>query len=513
MSDEYAIETIDTGLHLPILFNSLASILNLIVSIAYVIILSRVLNPSEFLIYTSIFTFYSFITPLINRLAQWSARDYVRWGDKVIYKYSGLYSFAGLFLSMVLPIISYFTVYSLPFTHNLILVFYGLSIITFNYMLLLVGLVAPRFFNMSSLISVFIRLITIFVFIQLYGRIEYIIPILAETIGYSTSFFIALIILRNRISYRLFIPSRPDIKYISRTVKLSITNYLNMVRSNIGAIHYFILFYLRLSEILINSFWLIFRILRWGRSFFRGFFVVAYSRQFYKRMNRDYFLDYFNLILYLTIPFLMFSLVIHQTLTSIFNPKYIVYSLLVPISILLIIVETFRTTLIRTVFGSEDIDISLENISIKMVFDTRFFKLSFMQFKIMVIFFLILAVSVVVSTYIGLIDGLPYIFASILVFESTIETIFMYRSSKDTLNIDVDLFNPFLLVLASIPGTLYLYFFNIGGIIVRDIFIDVIPVLIHLSVAFITYFIFSMISPWVRIEIKRFASLLGRIGK
>lgn len=502
MSEDYAIESIDRGFRLPILYNTVSSALNLLISLLYIVILARVLPPHEFLAYSSIFSFFTLLTPLLTRVVQWSSRDYVRRGDYVKNLFSGLYTLTlivGVFLA---PSLIHFFIKALSVAEIPIIVLYGIAIITYYYTLNLISLIAPRFFNLTSFISLITRFSLVLSILFVYGSISYIIPLSMEFLGYTFSVAASFIFTRGRVHPSLFRPSMPSIRYFLRMIKLSITNYMNMLRDSLGNIHYFIAFFLGLTDILVNSLWIIYRVLNWGKSFFRGFFIVIYSRQFYRRMSKYDFTNYFNLLLYIIIPIFMISLVMHSSITSIFNPKYIVYSQLLPIAVFLVLLEILRLTFLRLAFGSETIDVNMDDVRIKDIISTRFFRISYIQFKTMVVTTSLLAISGAYLVFQGFINYIPPLFLISFIVEALIEVTQMYRRISSIVDITLDLKTPIYLFLASIPATLYLYYARAYEILVKDIFPDVIPLLLHLVTAFSIYFVLSLSSGWVRREFK-----------
>ncbi len=511
MSEDYAIESIDTGLRLPILYNVVFSVFNAVLSISYVIVLARVLIPSEFLAYSSIFTFYTLMAPLLTRVVQWSARDYVRFGDDVKQLFSGLYTLTLAIGMLLAPTFIHLFIKPLTLEDLLVIIAYGVVIITYSYIINVVALVGPRFFNLILLISLLTRFSLVFTVLLIQGSLSYIIPLTMEIIGYAFAVLSSIVLMRGRISPTLFIPSIPSIKYVVRIVKLSIANYINVLRGNLGDIHYFIAFFMGFADILVNSLWIVYRILNWGKSFFRGFFIVAYSRQFYRRMSRYDFTSYLNLLLYLIIPMFMMSLVIHRSVTSIFNPQYVVYSQLVPIAILLIFLESLRITFLRLIFGSETIDVNMDNIDFRGIFKSRFFTISFIQIKVMVISILLLFVTSIFLVIQGYIEYVPFAFLLYFILEATVEVILMYRKVSSDMEVKLDYTTPLYLVVASLPSLLYLSYTGANNIIVKDIFPDVIPLLIHISIAFTIYVVFSLLSGWVRDELRGLIKYIFRV--
>ncbi len=511
MSEDYAVDSIDTGLRLPILYNVVFSVFNAVISISYIILLARVLIPSEFLAYSSIFTFYTLMAPLLTRVVQWSARDYVRLGDDVKPLFSGLYTLTLVIGVLLAPTFIHLFIKSLTFEDLLVIIAYGVVIITYSYAINVVALVGPRFFNLILLISLLTRFSLVFVILFIQGSLSYIIPLSMEVVGYTFAILSSMVFMRGRISLSLFIPSMPSTKYVVRIVKLSIANYINVLRGNLGDIHYFIAFFMGLADILVNSLWIVYRILNWGKSFFRGFFIVVYSRQFYRRMSRYDFTSYLNLLLYLIVPMFMMSLVIHRSITSIFNPQYVVYSQLVPIAILLIFLESLRITFLRLVFGSETIDANMDGIDFRGIFKSRFFTISFIQIKVMVLSILMLLITSIFLVIQGSVEYVPFAFLIYFIFEAMVEVIIMYRKVSSDMEVKIDYKTPLYLVVASIPSLIYLSYIGANNIIVRDIFPDVIPLLLHISIAFTIYVVFSLLSGWVRKELKGLIKYVFRV--
>ena len=511
MSEDYAVESIDTGLRLPILYNVVASAFNILISVLYIIILARVLPPTEFLAYTSIFTFYTLLTPLLTRVVQWSSRDYVRFGDEVKPLFSGLYTLTILVGVFTAPTLIHFFIKALSIQELPVIILYGIAIITYFYTLNLVSLVAPRFFNLTSLISMFTRFTLVLTVLLTFGSISYIIPLSMEIVGYTFGIASSLLLTRGRISPSLFKPYKPSLKYTVRIVKLSIINYVNMLRANLGNIHYFIAFFMGLADILVNSLWIVYRVLNWGRSFFRGFFIVVYSRQFYQRMSKYDFKSYLNILLYLIIPMFMISLVMHKPITSLFNPKYMVYSQLIPIAILLVLLESLRVTFLRLTFGGETIDAKMDDIKVRDILSTNFFKISVIQLKAMTISTVLLAFIGVYFVFQGYTLYIPYLFLVFFILEAITEVILMYRKASSYMEMSVDKYTPIYLVLASIPSNLYLYYVGAYNIVVKDIFPDALPLISHIAIAFLIYIVFSLSSRWVRSEVRGLINYINRI--
>jgi len=502
MSEDYAIESMDTGLRLPILYNIVSSIFNIVLSLSYVIIVARVLPPMEFLAYSSIYTFYTFLTPLLTRGVQWSSRDYIRFGREAQPLFSGLYTLTIALGILIAPTLIHIFIYPLAMESFIVVLLYGVVIITHYYTLNLISLIVPRFYNLTSLISVLTRFTLLLFILFIYGSITFIVPLSVEVIGYFIGISSIFILTRGRISPSLFRPNKPSYKYILRVVKLSITNYVNMFRTNLGNIHYFIAFFMGLADILVNSLWIVYRVLNWGKSFFRGFFIVAYSRQFYRRMGGYDFTNYFNLLAYLIIPMFMLSIVVHRPITSLFNPKYMIYSPLIPIAILLVLLETLRITFLRVTFGGETIDKDMDDVEVKDILSTNFFMISFIQLKVMFISLLTLTITGIYFVLQGLTTYVPYLFLIFFVLEAFIEVILMYRRLSTHIDIKIDVSTILFLSLASIPSTIYLYYIKAYEIVVRDIFTDAIPLLFHISTSFLIYIAFSMLNGWSRRQLK-----------
>lgn len=511
MSDDYAVETIDRGFRLPILYNMLFSFSSILFTIPYVVILVRVLPPLEFLFYSSIFTFYTVFTLFLTRMVVWASRDYIRFGVDVERLYRGIYTLTlsiGLILGLL---IIHYVIKSLDLIDGIILSLYGFSIIIYSYVAQLIVLVAPRFFSFLSMVNQCVRLLTLIPIIYLGWSISYITPLTIEVMSYLTAVSFAFYLVRDRVKPKLYIPAIPSMEYVLRTIKLSTIGYINLFRYNVGNIHYFIGFFMGLSEILLNILWIVYRVLDWGRGFFRGFQVVVYQRSFYKGVGEYDFKNFFNMIIYILIPILIISIVMHRPITSIFNPKYTGYSYLIPLAITLVILEVVRIALVRIVHGGETLDREVKNIGIDDILASEYFKVSYNQFKYMLY---IIIVLIPIGIYLLAIDRaiyIPYIFISAFLLESLIDNIILYKRFINDKGLSIDISQIFYFIVYSIPSTIYLYYIGGYNFLVKDIFPDIIPIAIHIAIAYGLYLILSLSNKWVRNEFRRLINFVYRI--
>ncbi len=503
MSEEYSVDSLDRGLRLPILYNAISSIFTLIVTLIYLTVLARILNPDLFLIYSSIYTLYVFTTSLSTRVVQWAARDYVRRGENSLRDFSSLFWFSVSISTIINPSIIILILYPFTSIYLHIFILYSFTAALFQYVINLIALISPRYYNSIFLFSISTRLIWVLSFLYLFNVKGYIIPLMGESIGFLLASIIGITINKGKINYRLFIPNRFNPRYIIRMFKLSIINYLNMFRGNLPNIHYFIAYSAGLSTLVINSLWIVYRLVGWGATFFRGFFVVIYSRQFYNRLGESDFSEYVNIISYILIPGIIYTIPIHRAIISFFNPKYIDYSYLLPISILLIFLEVIRITLLRISFGLEDIDRKyFESLSISAIFNSIFWRSSYIQLRNLILFSSSLFILLFILNSMGFSGYTPITILSIYIVEVVIDVVNMYISLGKYVSLSIDIRNMFYFIIASLPGLFYLHIFKVGDLVVSDIFTDSIPLLIQLSLAYAIYFILSLSIPWVRRDLK-----------
>lgn len=510
MSDDYAVESIDRGFRLPILYNILFSFSSILFTLPYVVVLVRVLSPLEFLFYSSIFTFYTVLTLLLTRMVVWTSRDYIRLGRDIEGLYRGIYTLT-LSVGITLGVfVIHYAIKSLSFIDAAVISLYGFSAITYSYVAQLIVLIAPRFFSLLSTVNQGFRLTIIVPIVYLSGSISYITPLTIEAIAYLVAVSSAFYLVKGRIRPNLYLPTSPSLRYVLRTIKLSIIGYMNIFRNSAGNIHYFIAFFMGLAEILLNTLWIVYRVMEWGRAFFRGILVVVYQRSFYRGVGEYDFKNFFNILMYILIPILMISLVMHSPITSIFNPKYTVYSQLIPLAITLVILEVLRMALIRIVFGSETIDRDVDDIGIDDILESEYFRVSYTQFRLM-LFITILLLSL--GIYLLIIDRavyIPYIFISALLLESLIDDIILYKRLIHDKGLSIDISQIIHFLLYSIPSIVYLYYIGGYNLLVKDIFPDIIPIGIHIALAYGIYVLLSFSSKWVRNEFRRLIRYISK---
>ena len=512
MSEDFTIDSIDKGLRLPILYNLVSSGLTFLITILYITVVARILSPEAFYIYSSIYTLYTLATLLSTRVVQWAARDYVRIGEKVYNGFSTLFLLSTLLSSTLSPMLIIYLLHPNVIDVFHILVVYAASAVFFHYVINLIGLIGPRYYNLLYLISISIRLVWVLASLYLFNIKGYIVPLTGELWGYLVSASMGIVLSKGRIRYRLFIPKGLDLKYVNRILRLSIVNYFNMLRSNLPNIHYFIAYFAGLATILINSLWIVYRILSWGTTFFRGFFTVIYSRQFYNRLGGHDFSEYLNIISYMLVPTIVYSLYLHRSLVSIFNPKYVEYSILLPIALSLILLEVIRITLLKLSFGVENIDKSLDTPELKEVFSSHFTEVSMIQIRNLLLISTILTIAIYLLEVTGYTVYIPYLFLILYIVEVIWDDLDMYVKVRKYTRLGIDILNILFFVLASIPGYIYLYYFGVGELIVVDIFPDSIPIIIHMSVAYVIYVLTSLIIPWVRRDLKALINFVFKLS-
>ncbi len=502
-----ALESMDRGIKVPLIFNLVFSVSLVTLTFIHLVMVTRTLSGADLLVYGGISTLYNILALLTTRHLQWGARSYVREGRRLIGEYRGLTTMSILaFISIPLPIVHLF-IKPLDPVWIAALVLDSLATTYFYSFIQILNIVAPRYYSLVFSSNYLFRVAYIAWILYQGGRLAAIDAVLADAVGMGLSTLMMILLVGGAIPLGLLIPRRPDIDSLWRNLRLAVAQYILLPRSNQPSIQYFIAFFLRIGEALVNSLWIVYKILAWGRSFFRGFFAVIYSRQFYGGVDKRVFTEYIDFILYILTPILTSSLYLHRPILSIFRPEYIEYSYLVPLAVLLLILEVVRISLIRLAFGGDRVDID----GFEGVPKGLFYRVSSLELR----FFLLFITPAIVGSYILLVVGIPILIPllllGILLVQLVLEVILIYRFLSPRLGIGYSSVNPILFLLVSL-GVLPLYLYlGTGELVVRDIFIEGPVLLLHLIMGYALYFLLSLSIPWVRRHVRiLLGGLMGR---
>ncbi|HIQ12870.1 MAG TPA: hypothetical protein EYH44_00560 [Thermoprotei archaeon] len=184
---------------------------------------------------------------------------------------------------------------------------------------------------------------------------------------------------------------------------------------------------------------------------------------------------------------------------------------MIPLAITLVILEVVRIALVRIVHGGETLDREVKNIGIDDILASEYFKVSYNQFKYMLY---IIIVLIPIGIYLLAIDRaiyIPYIFISAFLLESLIDNIILYKRFINDKGLSIDISQIFYFIVYSIPSTIYLYYIGGYNFLVKDIFPDIIPIAIHIAIAYGLYLILSLSNKWVRNEFRRLINFVYRI--
>jgi len=502
-----ALESIDRGIKVPLIFNLVFSVALITLTFIHLVIVARTLPGEDLLIYGGVSTLYNILALLLTRHLQWGARSYVREGRQLVDEYRGLSTVSILgFVSIPLPVIHLF-IRPLDPVWVVALILDSVSTTYFYSFMQVLNIVAPRYYSLIFSSNYFFRVIYIGLVLGMGGRLSALDAVIGDAIGMGLSSILMILLVGGAIPYRFLLPSLPSLESLSRNLRLAVAQFILLPRSNQPSIQYFIAFFLRIGEALVNSLWIVFKILAWGRSFFRGFFAVIYSRQFYGGVDRRVFTEYLDFIIYILTPALTFSLYLHRPILSIFRPEYIQYSYLVPLAILLLILEVVRISLVRLAFGGDRVDLG----DFEGVPKGLFYRVSSMELGLFIIFI----IPAILGSYILLVMGsnelIPPLLLGLLLVQLVMEILLIYRFLVPRLGIGYSSYNPLLFFLGSLVVLPIYPLLGTGEILVRDIFVEGPVLLAHLGLGYALYFLVSLSIPWVRRHVKVLLSgLLGR---
>ncbi len=499
MNKDISIASLDRGVKLPLLYNLGAAVLTIIFTFSHLIFVSRVLSHQELLIYGSISTLYSVVGLLVSRHLQWGARIFIREGRGSAPDYAGLTTLGLLISLAVAPIFIHLFIAPLDPELALISILYAVATTYFYSYIQVVNLVATKYYTFIFLLNYLARLAVLAISLPIFGDVSAYIALLGDVAGHSTSVFTIMLLLHRVVPIQAYLPHPFSPSLVRRTFALSIPQFLLLPRINVSNIHYFIAFFLRIGEAIINSLWIVYKLLSWGRSFFRGFFSVIYARQFYGGLDNRVFREYIDFLVYLTTPMIVYSFYIHAPIVSLFKPEYIGYSYLVPFAVSLLLLEILRISLIRIVFGGDDVDIRGDDEAIPKGI---FYSVSLLEMKIFLLFIIPTALASTVAAYLGYPEYVPGILIASFIIQVVVEVIVIYRVIRSRWGLIYRSINPLLFILASIPGLLYLMYVDASSLIVRDIFVEGPILALHLTVSIAIYFVASLAIPWVRNHIK-----------
>jgi len=503
MNRDPSIRSLDRGVKKPLLYNLLAAALTILLTFLHLIIVSRTLSESDLVLYGSITTFFNILGLLVSRHLQWGARILVRMGGEAVDGYIGINTLAVLIGLAISPLFIHLFIAPLDAQLAIIIILYSIVVTYFYSFIQIVNIVATKYYTFIFMLNYFGRVILLVTVISQASRLDAYYALYSDILGISISLLAIAAILRSVFPLRLFLLGSIDIGLSTRTFRLAVPQFLLLPRINIPNIHYFIVFFLRIPEVIINSLWVVYRMLSWGRSFFRGFFSVIYSKQFYGELDERVFREYIDFILYLITPVLLYSTYLHIPIVSIFNPGFTPFSYLVPLAILLLLLDIIRISMIRIVFGGDTVDIDDDSVGIPKGI---FYRVALLEAKLFAIFILpAISVSYLLAT-LGLGDLVPPLLLGLFTLQLVLEVYLIYRIVNSRWGFSYRSFNPLYFISASLPGLIYLISVDAGGVVVKDIFVEG-PILVaHLSMAMSIYILSSLTIPWVR---RHITSLLG----